>query len=423
MKELKLYNPRILVVDDEQAILDEFQEVLCPTIDSGEPELKMEDSGGKLFSKTSPSFSVISFDLALCHQGDEAVEKVRASIEENEPFAAVFLDVRMPPGPDGVWTAEHIRTLDPYVQIVIVTAYSDVDPLDISHRVPPADKLLYIQKPFHPHEIRQFASALGAKWFAEKQLLKQAADLARSNEQLRREIAEHKRTEEKRQLLSHAIMSTDDSVYIADMEDKIIFVNRAFCETYGYKEEEVIGQSSNILWKGNSPSSDTRNSYQAVSGWEVGFYHARKDGSEFPVSLSKSAVTDEDGNEIALVGVARDISERMQVEDELRTENLLKSRLAIMVSEGLRTLLATFRRIIYDAMTGALGEISPKLRETLKLADRNADRAIRIISDFHDTSKIDANKTELEQAELDLRAAVSEITEALSPLAVERDVN
>ena len=78
---------------------------------------------------------------------------------------------------------------------------------------------------------------------------------------------------------------------------------------------------------------------------------------------------------------------------------------------------------ICDAITGALGEISPKLRENLELADRNADRAIRIISNFHDTSKIDANKTELEQAELDLRAAVSEITEALSPLAVERDVN
>jgi len=123
------------------------------------------------------------------------------------------------------------------------------------------------------------------------------------------------------------------------------------------------------------------------------------------------------------VGVARDISERMQVEEELRTENLLKSRLAIMVSDGLKMSLATFRRIIYDAMTGTMGEISPKLRETLKLADRNADRAIRIIGDFHDTSKIEANKTELEQAELDLRAAVSEITEALSPLASERDVN
>jgi PAS domain S-box-containing protein len=137
----------------------------------------------------------------------------------------------------------------------------------------------------------------------------------------------HKRMEEKLKLLSHAIMSTDDSIYITDMKDNIIFVNRAFCETYEYSEEEIIGKNSNILWEKNSSKADTKKVYQAVTGWEVGFYHIRKDGSEFPVSLTRSVIKDEEGNEIAIVSVARDISERIRVEDQLRTENMKLKKL------------------------------------------------------------------------------------------------
>lgn len=131
----------------------------------------------------------------------------------------------------------------------------------------------------------------------------------------------HKKTEERLQLLSHAVMSTDDSIYITDMDDKIIFVNKAFCETYGYAEEELIGKDSNILCQEGPLSADARNIYQDVNVREVGFYHKRKDGNKFPVSLSRSVVKDKNGNEIALVGVARNISERLSVEDKIRTLN------------------------------------------------------------------------------------------------------
>ena len=130
----------------------------------------------------------------------------------------------------------------------------------------------------------------------------------------------HKRAKEQVQLLSGAVMSTDDSVYITDMDDKIVFVNSAFSETYGYTEEEIIGKDSNILWKQGNLSTDKSGSYQNAGG-EVGFYHVRKNGDEFPVSLSRSVIKDENEDEIAFVGVARDISERVFVEDKVRTLN------------------------------------------------------------------------------------------------------
>lgn len=162
---------RLLAADDEPSVLSLYKEILTPSCDTDGESDDMEALEARLFGSTQserPSGPV--FDLALCTQGSEALDCVRASIESDDPFSAAFLDVRMPPGPDGVCVAEQIRAMDPFINIIIVTGYSDVDPLDIARRVPPADKLLYIQKPFHVHEIRQFASALTAKWLLEKRL-------------------------------------------------------------------------------------------------------------------------------------------------------------------------------------------------------------------------------------------------------------
>ena len=82
--------------------------------------------------------------------------------------------MRMPPGPDGVWPASRIRELDPAIEIVICTAYSDVDPGEIGAIVPPEEKLSYLQKPFHPHEIRQMTISLAGKWRAEHRIVKLA---------------------------------------------------------------------------------------------------------------------------------------------------------------------------------------------------------------------------------------------------------
>jgi diguanylate cyclase (GGDEF)-like protein len=86
----------------------------------------------------------------------------------------VFLDMRMPPGEDGAWAAARIRELDPDIEIVICTAYSDVDPANIGGQVPPEDKISFLQKPFHPHEVRQMAIALHSKWRAERHIARLA---------------------------------------------------------------------------------------------------------------------------------------------------------------------------------------------------------------------------------------------------------
>lgn len=236
-------------------------------------------------------------------------------------------------------------------------------------------------------------------------------------------VLKHRKTEEKVQLLSGAIMSTDDSVYITDVENRIIFVNKAFCETYGYQEQDVLGKDSNILWIGKVRG--TRSVFQIVSSaWEVGFYHKRKDGSIFPVSLSRSIIKDPAGNEVAVVGVIRNISDRILIEEELRTANknlerrsYLKSELATAVSEELKTLITNIEDSISEAASG-------KTKESLESAQKNIDSVKDIISDFLDVSNIDMNmnKTKLEMAKFALRPVISEVIDTLLPLASEKDI-
>ena len=170
---------RVLVVDDEPEIRDAYKQILCDT------EVNLEMTGfhelrSRLFRKNpiealrQAATRATSFETVFCQQATEAVAAVKEALARNEPFAVAFIDMRMPPGPDGVWAATQIRELDPALEIVICTAYSDADPGEIGGYVPPEDKLSYLQKPFHPHEIRQMTIALGSKWRAERRIVRLA---------------------------------------------------------------------------------------------------------------------------------------------------------------------------------------------------------------------------------------------------------
>src|SRR6266478_1225203 len=179
MPELNQTAIRVLVVDDEPGVRDAYRQVLAQSDVSQEVE-GFRELRSRLFrnatgqSRPKGRSHSTTFEPVFCDQAPAAVAAVKEALAHNRPFAVVFLDMRMPPGPDGVWAAAHIRELDPAVEIVICTAYSDADPSDIGGLVPPEDKLSYLQKPFHPHEVRQMTIALGSKWRAERRIVRLA---------------------------------------------------------------------------------------------------------------------------------------------------------------------------------------------------------------------------------------------------------
>jgi len=185
---------RILVADDEASIRKLYNRILAGAASYFESARPAPDACGPPDAPAAPRVAMPQFDLVACARGDHALEQVGLALDEGRPFAVAFLDVRMPPGPDGVWTAQEIRRIDPNVHIVIVTGYSDTPPAEIAHLVPPVDKLLYIEKPFQLPEIRQLAWTLSSKWTREKQLRELHEDLElrveQKTEQLSKALAQ-----------------------------------------------------------------------------------------------------------------------------------------------------------------------------------------------------------------------------------------
>jgi len=146
--------------------------------------------------------------------------------------------------------------------------------------------------------------------------------LAAQGEDLRHETSERRRAEELNQRLMLAVQHSRELISIADPDDRLLFVNRAFLEAYGLTEEEVIGRHVEPIYSPNNPEGLRREIAEATrrGGWQGELLNRRKDGSEFPISLSTSVVRDDQGQVVGLLGVARDISEQRARETRLRLQ-------------------------------------------------------------------------------------------------------
>ncbi|MGI9222721.1 MAG: EAL domain-containing protein [Woeseiaceae bacterium] len=161
---------RVLVCDDDAALIEEYKRCLSQNFIAEVGATTLTDLEKVLFGDETNDAGAVSFDVETCDQGEDAVAAVEAAISAGKPFSIVFLDIRMPPGMDGIEAAKKIRELDPRVNIVIVTASigPELDKLD--SEIPPADKIFFFKKPFHSVECRQLAAALCGKWHSDMAL-------------------------------------------------------------------------------------------------------------------------------------------------------------------------------------------------------------------------------------------------------------
>jgi len=152
-------NRRILIVDDSASIHEDFRKILCAD-PNGEPSM---DSLEEPLFGTAPVLRQ-AFELDSAYQGQEALALVNQALAADAPYAMVFIDMRMPPGWDGLQTIEQLWNVDPHLQIALCTAYSDYSFEAIEARLKYNDQLLILKKPCDHLEIRQMASALTWKW-------------------------------------------------------------------------------------------------------------------------------------------------------------------------------------------------------------------------------------------------------------------
>lgn len=174
-------NRRVLVIDDNRSIHDDFRKIL----QSGDPSRSLDDARASLFGGEPLLNALVRFDLDYADQGQAALALVQLARREGRPYAMAFVDMRMPPGWDGLETIEHLWTADPEIQTVICTAYTDHSWDDIIRRLGHDDRLLILQKPFSSVEVSQLATSLTRKWDLARQARErleaaEAANVAKS---------------------------------------------------------------------------------------------------------------------------------------------------------------------------------------------------------------------------------------------------
>jgi diguanylate cyclase (GGDEF)-like protein len=161
MQPITTSNRRILTIDDNDAIHNDFRKILV-----GAPEAKsLSAAKAALFGDALPaSKGPARFEVDSALQGAEGLEKLQQAIRDERPYSVAFVDMRMPPGWDGLQTIQRLWEVDPNLQVVICTAYSDYSWEEIFSKLGLTDRLLILKKPFDPAEVLQLASALAEKW-------------------------------------------------------------------------------------------------------------------------------------------------------------------------------------------------------------------------------------------------------------------
>jgi diguanylate cyclase (GGDEF)-like protein len=157
--ESDLLTHRLLMIDDNPAIQEDYRKIL-----TGRDDTQLSAAEAALFGEPHSAVSRPTFDVDSAMQGRDGVELARRALLEGRPYSVAFVDMRMPPGWDGLETIENLWKVDPEVQVVVCSAYSDYDWMELLARLGRSDKLIVIKKPFEPIEILQSASALSRKW-------------------------------------------------------------------------------------------------------------------------------------------------------------------------------------------------------------------------------------------------------------------
>src|ERR1043166_1425990 len=337
-------HPRILIVDDTRAIHGDFRKVL-----TRDGSTALEKAEAELFGKPAIAVEQANFILDSAYQGKEALELVRRAHSDSYPYALAFLDVRMPPGWDGIETISHLWEVDRDIQVVICTAYSDYSWDEIVQRLGHTDSLLILKKPFDSVEVLQIAHSLTKKWQLAQQSRWRVAYLdARVNQRTEELHAANNELSLQLEQFRSVWERSIDGMRLTDRAGRIVAVNEAYCKLGRLSREQLIGQPFSITYKGHGPT-DGMDVY--TSRFDSGSFIPRLtargqlwNSEEVELEISSSFLESAQHGKLALA-LFRDITERKQLEQQLRQSLKMEAigQLAGGVPHDFKNLLAVIR--------------------------------------------------------------------------------
>jgi signal transduction histidine kinase/DNA-binding NarL/FixJ family response regulator len=416
---------RILVIDDNPEIHRDFRKVLSADDDSS---TTLDAAEAVLFGSPTERPRTADFAVDCALQGQEGLLMVQRALAEGRPYAAAFVDMRMPPGWDGLETIVRLMPADPRLQLVICTAFSDYSWQQLAQRLGTPDRLLILKKPFDPIEIMQLAHALAAKWELaqraegergrlETAVTQRTAELALANSvlnssvlELRTTVAQLGRSEAR---FRGVVESAAAAIVIVDGGGAIWLWNPGAERLFGWSAEEAVGRRIGGMVPGLAPLP------APGLGGLLELAGTARDGRRLELEISLSRWNSDDG-EFACC-IIQDIGPRKRSEAAI-----IQARDAAEVAASARSdFLAVVSHELRTPMNGILGMTDLLLETPLDGEQREFAHTVRTcanslldqINEILDFSRIEAGRMDLQNIDFDPRSAAEDVLQLLAPLA------
>jgi PAS domain S-box-containing protein len=329
-------NRRILIVDDNRDIHADFRKILSPGTTANEA---LDAAETALFGQPAHIVHKIGYELDSAYQGLEGVALVKQAMEAGRPYALAFVDVRMPPGIDGIETTQKIWEVDPDIQIILCTAYSDYSWDEMFAKVGHSDGMVILKKPFDTVEALQLAHAFSEKWWLHQQsrrkvdelesmVAERTREIEKTNLTLQQEVVEHERAEETLRLSNEKFNQLADNitdvfwVRSPDMSE-LHYVSPAFEKIWGRSVASLHANPKQ--WADFIFPEDRERVLAAFGGLtgekrslDIEYRIVRPDGAIRWVLVRGFQVRDANDELIRHTGIVSDITERKRTEEMLR---------------------------------------------------------------------------------------------------------
>ncbi len=320
-------NRRVLVIDDNRAIHDDFRKILALDRTAA---LAMDASEAALFGTPASAPPPTQFQVDSAYQGQEGVSRVAQAVEQGRPYAMAFVDVRMPPGMDGVETTEKIWAIDSEIQIVLCTAYSDASWDEMLARIGNNDRMVILKKPFDAVEAFQLAHALTEKWWLhrvarckmeelESMVAERTRELRQTNDTLFRQ---HQELRESERRFADMLRNVELASVMLDRDARITYCNDFLLRLTGWQREELLGRGWFDIFVPPNVIEETRVAHAKLLAASPDAWHheneiVTRSGARRLLRWNNSVLRSAAGEVIGTASLGEDITQSRRLETQL----------------------------------------------------------------------------------------------------------